>query len=54
MLEKRVHAYFADNNALRQKLRQLEASNRFLLIQLQQKSAAEGTNTTNNEEHPHQ
>uniref|UniRef100_A0A915LW05 BZIP domain-containing protein n=1 Tax=Meloidogyne javanica TaxID=6303 RepID=A0A915LW05_MELJA len=53
MLEKRVHAYFADNNALRQKLRQLEASNRFLLVQLQQKTSAEvgvSTSTSANEE----
>ncbi|CAK5125565.1 unnamed protein product [Meloidogyne enterolobii] len=53
MLEKRVHAYFADNNALRQKLRQLEASNRFLLVQLQQKTSAEvgvTTSTSANEE----
>lgn len=56
MLEKRVHAYFADNNALRQKLRQLEASNRFLLVQLQQKSSAEVGGTSNNadEEQQHQ
>nr|CAD2189872.1 unnamed protein product [Meloidogyne enterolobii] len=53
MLEKRVHAYFADNNALRQKLRQLEASNRFLLVQLQQKTSAEvgvSTSTSANDE----
>uniref|UniRef100_A0A914KSA3 BZIP domain-containing protein n=1 Tax=Meloidogyne incognita TaxID=6306 RepID=A0A914KSA3_MELIC len=56
MLEKRVHAYFADNNALRQKLRQLEASNRFLLVQLQQKTSAEvgvSTSTSANEEQEH-
>ncbi|KAI3411866.1 hypothetical protein GPALN_001928 [Globodera pallida] len=35
MLEKRVHAYFADNTQLRQKVRQLEVQNRFLSTQLQ-------------------
>lgn len=33
-LEKRVHAYFADNTALRQKVRQLETHNRTLIAQL--------------------
>ena len=40
MLEKRVHAYFADNTALRQKVRQLEATNRQLTAQLHR---AQGT-----------
>jgi hypothetical protein len=46
MLEKRVHAYFADNTALRQKVRQLEAANRCLQSQLQRTQQQQQTGPT--------
>ncbi|KAL3086635.1 hypothetical protein niasHT_037761 [Heterodera trifolii] len=51
MLEKRVHAYFADNTQLRQKVRQLEAQNRFLATQLQRVQQQNGEGTEQQQQH---